>query len=722
MTNLSELENLLSSLVVENDFILDDRTIQDTLSFVDQYVRYIPYQRGGVDTETINWERIFFMGNNTPERLSQIYTNRESAGGMLWPQQALLLAFLQILQTPRVLLNSLPGAHRELYYRQLLGLVERPAEPAKIALSLKLQPQTKELLVPFGTLFSAGQDKEGQALLFGLDRDILANQCTWTDLRWCRRSQPSDRITSYIAFEEALHPWPEGGLRLFSKEVQDQDVIVGRMLASAALEEPNAREFEVQFSSTIDSARVTLFQISGGQEWLPLQKEPLQGLTTKLTFTLNESAGSIEPPMDLGGLTLNVPVLQLGCGDQRSLPEVTQLRVNGNPDTASFDQYALTPFGYSEEPQPVEEAELYLGFTGIKPSQTISLYWQIQGTNELSLKWQYLNRDNRWSPLDASVIDETLGLFRSGRWSAILPADASDVATSMPLGRYWLRALTPNKLTSIDEGSDYPFIVGTITNGMTATLANASTLDAGILMTPIPADSVSQPVNSIVGLVQVEQPWPSWGGRPREATADFFRRTALRLAHRQRAVTWQDMVVILKARFKAVFDVALPSSLKQAVIPARSEQRMIVIPLNSDKDNNDPLRPIFNQANLYEMENYLQARASPWQNIRVSNPYYREVPISYELRFREGINPDYGYRQVRLSLEKHYMPWLYDEQSGVKLGSRLEYYDVIAQIQQQPTVESVIDMTLDGKHISAVPLGYNEAMILVWTDTKETKV
>lgn len=719
MTNTSALESILSGLVAAKGFELDNRTIQSNLEFIEQYTQYIPYLSDLAQVSSgasLTWESIFFTGEDSPAKLAEIYRNKALAGGTLWPQEALLLAFLEVLETPRALLNYLPFAHRELYYRQLLGLSERPAEPARVALSFLLSTKLTELLIPVGTLFPAGQDRQGVKIQYALDSDLLANQAQWTDLRWCWRPKADGIAKSFIAYEKPKQPWPVEGLRLFSENGQDQDILTGRIVISSLFEDPVAERFYVTFSEAITNAQEIVAQVSSGDHWLLLQLDEIDSTNEQLVFSLaSDDLGSISAPVDLDGLTFESPVLRLACDDrkdQSALPTITQLEI----DTILVEdpqQYLLTPFGYSMASQLVAEAQLYLGFAAIHPMQTLSIYWQLQGAKESAIVWQYLNANNHWAILDATVVDETAGLFRSGLWSAILPSDASASVPSMPSGRYWLRALMEDSGVSPSGVSDYPFVVGLVTNGMTATQQNPGLLDVATLSQPLPANSISQPISSISGLSNTLQPWASWGGRPQETTEAFFERSAQRLVHRNRALTWQDMVAMLKARFKAVFDVAIPASIVQAMVPAQREQHLIVIPLNAEKDNADVLRPQLNQARLNEMANYLERFASPWQSIIVENPKYVNVKIVYEVSFHAWMNPDYGYRELRLALEQHYMPWLGGAAGSVKLANKLDYYDVVAQVQQQTYVDHVVSLTLDGDR-KTIQGADDEALILVW--------
>jgi hypothetical protein len=717
MNDASALESLLSSLVSEKRFKLDNRTIQSNLEFVQQYAQHIPFVNWqGVEKKIYTWADILFMNGYTPQKLAGVYQNPAVAEGVLCPQQALLLAFFKMLETPRALLNYLPYAHRELYYRQLLGLSERGAEPAKVALAFQLAADTTELMIPVHTVFYAGQDRQGTPIQYALDHELLANQSEWTDLRWCWRPQASGLAKSFIAYDKAQEqPWPETGLRLFSRSPEDQNILTGRLLASSLLEVPEgeASIIQVRLANSIDSRHVTLYQISSGDRWLPLQYDTLPGSTDLLTFTLAEDAGLVAAPLDLEGLTLGVPALKLGRDDQQSLPSILTLQVNAHAPESGFQQFELTPFGCSVHSQPVDVPQLYLGFSGLQPGQTLSLFWQLQGATPLPIVWEYLNTDNQWAMLDATVIDTTQGLFRSGLWSAILPADACRAALSMPAGRYWLKALI-NGASIETEASDFPVVVGLLTNSMTASLLDPAALDALTLSQPLPADTISQPTIAIAELTSIQQPWPSWGGGAQESTEAFFQRAAQRLSHRNRALTWQNMIEMLKTQFKVIFEVAIPDSVKQTSVPAQVVQQLIVIPHNAEKDNADPLRPMLNQATLDEMADYLRKLASPWQNIVVTNPTYRDVSIEYVVSFHRGVNLDYGYRQLRLALERHYMPWIGVQSVGVVLASKLDYYEVMMQIQQHPLVDHVIKLTLDDKTTSIYGED-NEALILTWS-------
>lgn len=715
MTDISALQQALSRIVPDSGFVLDTRTILSELKFIEQYARGIPFGTGP-DGEAITWSECLFSGGNTPEVLAALFQAPSLSDGQLNPHQAFLLALLNMLETPKAFTNYFPGAHRDLYYRRLLGLQERPAEPSRVAVGIVLKSSTPELMVPAGTLLDAGQDSQGMSIAFQLDENVLANQSAWCDLRWCRPATAGAGAGwSAIVYSDD-RDWPDAGLRLFDASAQDQVLLTGRMLPSDLL--TSGQTFTVALEAAVDSTQLT-GQLSAGERWIELSPPPGGAPATTLVFTLPEGADPIGAPNNLPGTVFDQPVFRLSRRDGQPVPALTRMTIydgSANIALSVSEQVVMTPFGHAVEAQPVGGEQLCLGIRDLLPGQTLSLFWALNSPRPLTVSWQYLTQANNWQSLEHVLDDGTQGLTRRGLWSVILPADASNTATSMPAGCYWFRALV-DPVPPSDELSgvaSYPWLSGIVTNGMTATLKNVTELDSAVVATPLPANTLRQPVSYVNGLSQVTQPWASWGGRPKESTDAFVRRAAERLSHRDRALTWSDMVMILKTEFPYVFDVMTPSGDILTTLPALTTQTLVVIPLVSEKDNDDALRPRFNAARLATMGRTLQDLASPWQDIRVVNPSYRDVVLDYEVVFSDGVNPLYAGRALRQALEACYMPWSVGAAGGVTLARRIDYYGVLAQIQQQPGVDHVVSLTLDGQS-GSVQGSDDEVLILRWS-------
>lgn len=556
MNEFSALQEKLARLAVTPGFLLDDRTVQQKLTFLKNYTTYIPFDKAN----NKNWDSLLFPDEWPVGKLAEIYARPELAEGALPPLQAFILTFLRLLEAPQALLNWFPGAHRELYYRQQLGLSEKSAEPSRVALSMQLTAGTAELMIPKGYRFSAGQDSQGTPVHYQLDNDILACQAQLSGMFWCNKGKDNNWYKHTVCDPGKSPDFPVNG--------------------------------------------VTLMDVTGSQE-------------------------------------------------------------------------------HSDEAQ----AGLYLGFTGIQPGQTLSLFWELKSPGIFDVSWQYQKNAGEWSELKTVSRDDTQGFLTSGLWQAVLPDDTFFDDRHC----CWVRV----QFTRAEEA--WPYLKGLLVNGMTATLCDVEQLAPDVLDTPLAGGMINQPVSRLAGLAGVQQPFSSFAGRPREETCEFFTRTAQRLSHRNRALSWKDIGQLLKSRFPAIFDVITPSVDQLTSVPAPKQQSIIVLPRPAARDNDNVKRPTFSVYHLQEMQDWIAQHASCWQRISVENPAYYDVRVDIQVEWRGGVNHDYARSQLEKRLISHYMPWTQEKGGDLVTGAQLDYFDVIARIQDDPDVLQVTHLQLNNQ-------------------------
>ncbi|HBO5143994.1 hypothetical protein FA378_31105 [Pseudomonas aeruginosa] len=882
-------------------YLLDDRDLSWHLRRWRDEAKKRPFEG-----ET-HWDDVWFP-QGVEALLAELGGLLKLPNGNLAPHQAFLLAFLRQLETPRDLLNTVLPRHRELYYRQMLGVSERPAVPDRVVVGAELVGGEQERLIPAGTLLDGGQDAQQNPQHYALDRHLLANAGRCSDLFYYRPGAQGAAGRSRRVYSEADGiTWPEGGLRLFEAAVAEDETpaLGGRLIASAALAlNRGERVIKLGFSQKPEAPERLLAWVTAGGEWLPVAtswSDPLLALSLSAEAPAIEAAPGLDgwsfakpllklvhqdglavPPVkdvwltvtdaqdpwlatDEGRVGLNEPVHPFGlepkrgnafyltCSDWvkpagtltltltpewQGLPEesfgawytgytsigggalVPPMANNsfklkaflrhaqggvapveltlfaGANDSApqahdwqvAFDafsqalpdsqdprdgpclclelanqdfrhdeywyhqttatpesplwkpprtallkrlrvkyeytcdldggddvQVVLTPFGHANVWASQDQHLLYLGWSGVRPGQELSLYWKLRSPLSQAVTWSYLRQGNDWAPLDAEIRDETEGFSRSGLWRTRLPGDAADAAPAMPAGRHWLRAVW-----QADDGgmraeetappSSMPWLYGVLSNAVTATRVSGED-------PVLPGDTIAHPVETLDGVQGFLQPWPSEGGQAAEDMPAFMARIARRLVHRQRILTRQDIPVLLLERFPELYDVRLAET-AQASEEGEDERtlHLVVIPVPHERDNTDPLRPLLNPARLERMAAEVRRLASPWLAFELSNPLYRDVAVRYRLRFQEGLSPDFGYQQTREALTSHYMPWgEADSDAAVALGVDLDYYQLLTVIQGQPWVEQVLELTLDGGQ-EAVAAGPLEVLILEFGD------
>ncbi|MBH3029535.1 hypothetical protein I5Q96_23505 [Serratia marcescens] len=343
---------------------------------------------------------------------------------------------------------------------------------------------------------------------------------------------------------------------------------------------------------------------------------------------------------------------------------------------------------------------LYLGVSGTSAQDTLSVYWSVRASSALDLAWWYYNGTD-WASLGAELQDETAGLSVSNLWRARLPADSKPGAPKndglQEAGYYWIKGTLKKNKEKEDENvpaEAMPKLQAVLANAMTATLNMTQAIDDSHFAQPLPANTVSQLVTPVAAISDVRQPLPSVGGQPRETEAAMLQRAAARIGHRQRAITWNNMRSLLMEHYPEIFDVRFPDVDKLSRLPALEVQSLMVIPDGRYGDNDDALRPAFSDGRLKRMAQWLAQYTSLWAELTLRNPKYIDVTARYRVTFVAGINPDYGHRQLAAQLQHDYMPWATDRRQAVTPGNQVDYYRLLATLQQSPLVQSVNALVL----------------------------
>ncbi|MBU5612517.1 baseplate J/gp47 family protein [Geomonas azotofigens] len=99
------------------------------------------------------------------------------------PHYALFLAFLRLFAYARDAANTITARHLDFYYREILQLKEKPAQPGHAHLLAHLAKQVEARLFPSGELFKAGKDAPGKDAFYAADQEFVANQAQVADLK-----------------------------------------------------------------------------------------------------------------------------------------------------------------------------------------------------------------------------------------------------------------------------------------------------------------------------------------------------------------------------------------------------------------------------------------------------------------------------------------------------------------------------------------------------------
>lgn len=870
MPDLDELKTKLADVIVNDSFQLEERTPAQLLEFVKLYTDLVPF----ASDENSLWSEFWFT-NITSQQLSDIYLNLSLDNKILPVQQTYLLLLLGLLETPKLLLNTVPDRHRSLYYQQLLGFKTGAIKPDTVAVSFNLKSNSKTFMLPAGTLLDAGQDAAGNSITYQTDADLLVNHQLLNSLCWTTQDTSGNwQLITAMDIDNNI-ALPDGGIRLFgeadSVNALQRNVVVDAALVrlsgdisvtvsssdvtrsaneitpTLALQEPQqtplvfratrtstgallyrlpsslqqndwrqdaaaranaslqlkfpagkATALPTSYTVTISQSQEIGYLPQEGQGYIdsfsyPFGSQPVIGNGFELTLpaafietggTLTISpqwtnlptqnfalwyAGYSNPPADntvfMARLSLVQPSGETSLLGEQSLfsgsaaPQMQPLtatlpddldasagdysiRVELNGSDFYHQEWANDPSGKNAPWTPqvsridtqfsqtfaltqildrsellrdgdVTQQAIYIGLSNVEEGDSIAIYWDLQSLIALPLTWYFTTREGVWQSLDATLNDGTQGLFISGLWQAILPGEAGTGGDGLSEDYYWLKGVPATNISS----DDAPKIRALFTNAVTATLNLSGDVDSSHFDQPLPAGTISQLVSPLVQISSINQTRPSVGGLARETVVELFERAAGRIATRHRAITWQDMRHMLLDQYPELYDIHFLDVSKLLTIPALTEQVLVVIPGSNASDNDDTLRPVLSEGRLNKMAEWLKQFTCLWANPKLINPVYVNVISRYQVTFLDDVNPNYGYQQLSEWLQQRYMPWGTDVKQVVAPGNQIDYYQLLAAIQQHPLVKNVVALDLvdesGATYEETIVAKENEVLILI---------
>jgi len=282
---------------------------------------------------------------------------------------------------------------------------------------------------------------------------------------------------------------------------------------------------------------------------------------------------------------------------------------------------------------PVEQqAAQYLDISGLptgKASELSLLYALQGGTADLladppPVRWCFQAADGSWQDFtspDGVLDDGTDGLTRTGIITLALGAAAVDAT-----GLVRLRA-------GVDrDGADYPTLAGLFTNPVPAVWTGPG--GAGQLDIPLPAGSITQPLENLPGISAVQQPLPTQPGRPLAQGPSFQAWMAERLSHKERAIRDVDWPRLVLAQFPILWQVAVRGPADGAQVPP-GQVRLYLVAGPQAQSGSDPATPMVDSQMIGQVQAFLARRISPFIQLRVNNPPWCRIEVTAQVYYRD---------------------------------------------------------------------------------------
>jgi hypothetical protein len=352
----------------------------------------------------------------------------------------------------------------------------------------------------------------------------------------------------------------------------------------------------------------------------------------------------------------------------------------------------------------LHESEFFIGVTGLKPPQNLSLLFQVaDGTADpLSKKppqhinWSYL-RNNEWIEFFLNEVeDQTDGLLKSGLITFAFPRDASENNSLFAPGQHWIRA-------AVSTGSDAVCkLIIVAAQGLLAEFTNQEN-DPSFASKVLPSGTISKLNVPVAEVKKISQPFDSFGGRGAEVATGFYTRISERLRHKDRAVTLWDYERLVLEAFPEIYRAKClnhtqyePNDSGTGIYRELAPGHVTVVTIPNKQFHNlcNPLRPFTSLGMMQDIYAFIAKRVSCFVKLHVRNPQFEEVRVHMKVRFYNGFDETFYTNLLQESIMHFLSPWAFPEGGNPSFGGKIYKSVLIDFVEEQAYVDYVTDVQL----------------------------
>lgn len=411
-------------------------------------------------------------------------------------------------------------------------------------------------------------------------------------------------------------------------------------------------------------------------------------------------------------------------------PAIDSIEMNYTAEGEVDRFFHIKPFGVeqvSAENKPLISGEfhhagsLYMGIKNLQPPQQLSIFFdleqEVQGEKPLP-GISYLSQ-NGWSRLPQNQIlsDTTLGLKQSGIILLNLPTDINAGNPAMPIGLHWIR------FTVDDHPGNFDRILSVRTNAVSCTLKKELAVE-GTEINALPPDTIKNFSKKRAEIKKIEQPYPSFGGRPAEQENGYFTRVSERLRHKNRGISAWDYERIILEKFPEIYKVSCLPHRNTRGLTVPGNVHIIVIPFLKQFSRSNVLKPIVPDSTLEKIKIYVERLTSSNVNIQVTNPFFEEIKIIASVSFNMQVDAGYYVKKLQQGLQQYFSPWAFSDETEIQLGSKLYRSSIIEFIESRQYINFIASIRLmkNGRLIEDEEISPDMQTLIVSSDFHEINV
>jgi hypothetical protein len=365
------------------------------------------------------------------------------------PHMAMLISFLHLYDILREQLNGLGTKHLEFYYKDVLRIKNKKAEPSLAHLIIELAKNTSKLTLPKGTMYKAGKDENGKDILFEQTGEFSINKAAVAQLKGILRPEGIFSATPVLKSIDGLGEepvkenvsWsPFGTVHLNAR--------IGFAIASPMLflqEGHRAIRINLHLEESIPAISFTkndfTAQITLEKQWsepLALSSLELEGgnkIVMAIAFSPDDPAVfPFDPKFHVDPFNVESPVIKIKLNDAAAnyakLQDLRITKVELKVDVKGIKNLVVQnnlgsldpskpfmPFG----PQPAKGASLIVGSNEVfqKPLKNLSLFVEWDGLPDENLYTYFGIEDSIIDDIaktDNQFFKATISILKESKW------------------------------------------------------------------------------------------------------------------------------------------------------------------------------------------------------------------------------------------------------------------------------------------------------------------
>ena len=352
---------------------------------------------------------------------------------------------------------------------------------------------------------------------------------------------------------------------------------------------------------------------------------------------------------------------------------------------------------------------VYIGLEDTKAEENISLLFQVaEGTenpehsdfgNGTQVNWHVLSGDD-WKELNDKDFarNETHYFLKSGIAEISLPKQADTQHELLDKNKHWLRI----KLKKDHPDAVSRFIDIHAQADKAEFINQQNSLDH--LANQLAGGTISQLVNRRAAIKSVKQPYASFGGRPAESDAHYYRRVSERLRHKDRAISIWDYEHLVLEYFP---DLYKAKCLNHTFWDGENLDEMapgyvtlVIIPQLPEDHFKYQLKPKVSQNFRDEVERFIREKNSIHADIHAVNPHYEPVQFKFNVQFKDGLDAAFYLNKCEEDLTKLLAPWRFNAAAEIKFDQSFYRYEVINYLENLGYIDYIEDFVMYHKPLN----------------------